>query len=118
MIYIEFDWSTPIRLARQIVQERLSSLQEVLPAEIRPQMTPPSSIMGQIVIAGIYRQKVPRGGPLAVLGNSGRMIEIVGEEDHAASEFQVWEVMDRGRPETWKAVPSEFSRGRLNSVVP
>ena len=30
------------------------SLAGVLPEGIRPQMTPPSSIMGQIVIAGMY----------------------------------------------------------------
>ncbi len=53
VIYIEFDWTTEIRAARQTVQERLSSHEGVLPKGINPQMTPPSSIMGQIVIAGI-----------------------------------------------------------------
>ena len=60
VIYIEFDWATQIRAARQTVQERLSSLEGVLPEGINPQMTPPSSIMGQIVIAGIYRQQGPQ----------------------------------------------------------
>src|SRR5687767_501058 len=53
VIYIEFDWSTNVRDARQIVQERLVTLTGVLPPEIRPQMTPTASIMGQIVIAGM-----------------------------------------------------------------
>ena len=61
VIYIEFDWDTEIRAARQTVQERLSRCLE-LPEGINPQMTPPSSIMGQIVIAGMYRQKGPTGG--------------------------------------------------------
>ena len=56
VIYIELDWTTEIRAARQTVQERLGTLAGVLPEGIRPQMTPPASIMGQIVIAGIYRQ--------------------------------------------------------------
>lgn len=60
VIYIEFDWNTEIRSARQTVQERLVTLGGVLPAGIRPQMTPPASIMGQIIIAGIYRQRGPR----------------------------------------------------------
>jgi len=54
--YVDFSWSTDIRDARQTVQERLATLSGTLPENIRPQMTPTSSIMGQIVIAGIYRQ--------------------------------------------------------------
>ena len=45
VIYVEFNWETQIRAARQTVQERLASLSDVLPDGIRPQMTPPSSIM-------------------------------------------------------------------------
>ena len=45
VIYIEFDWDTDIRTARQTVQERLTTLGSVLPEGIRPQMTPPASIM-------------------------------------------------------------------------
>ena len=59
VIYIEFDWHTDIRAARQTVQERLTTLGGVIPDGIRPQMTPPASIMGQIVVAGIYRQQGP-----------------------------------------------------------
>src|SRR5262245_14256169 len=51
VIYIEFDWSTDIRAARQTIQERLATLGGVPPAGIRPQMTPPASIMGQLIIA-------------------------------------------------------------------
>src|SRR5688572_4993697 len=50
VIYVEFDWSTEIKSARQTIQERLATLGGVLPEGIRPQMTPPASIMGQIVI--------------------------------------------------------------------
>ena len=57
VIYIEFDWDTEIKSARQTVQERLTTLGGVLPEGILPQMTPPASIMGQIVVAGIYRQQ-------------------------------------------------------------
>jgi Cu/Ag efflux pump CusA len=59
VLYVEFEWSTEIRAARQTVSERLSTLEGILPSGISPQMTPPSSIMGQIVVAGIYRQAGP-----------------------------------------------------------
>src|SRR5581483_12472791 len=48
VVYVEFDWNTDIRSARQVVQERLATLAGVLPDGVRPQMTSPSSIMGQI----------------------------------------------------------------------
>lgn len=53
VIFVEFDWSTPIYLARQTVQERLSTTNEVLPSGVRPQMAPISSIMGQIMVVGM-----------------------------------------------------------------
>src|SRR3970282_297900 len=68
VVYIEFDWTTDVRAARQTVQERLGTLAGTLPEGIRPQMTPPASIMGQIVIAGIYRQPGPNGGELISVG--------------------------------------------------
>ena len=46
VVYVEFDWDTEIKTARQTVQERLVTLGSVLPEGILPQMTPPASIMG------------------------------------------------------------------------
>jgi len=51
VVYVEFDWRTEIRYARQVVSERLATV--VVPPGIRPQMTPPASIMGQILHVGI-----------------------------------------------------------------
>src|SRR4051794_27313089 len=64
VIYVEFDWHTDIPAARQVVQERLATLAGVLPEGIRPQMTPPSSIMGQFMIVGLHHRKGPQGGDL------------------------------------------------------
>ncbi|MFT7630703.1 MAG: Cu/Ag efflux pump CusA, partial [Mariniblastus sp.] len=99
VIYIEFDWDTEIREARQTVQERLSSLSGVLPEGINPQMTPPSSIMGQIVIAGMYRQKGPTDGQLVSIGKTGLMAELV-----AGGSVKVWKPVDRHNPKTWTKV--------------
>ncbi|GAA5507892.1 efflux RND transporter permease subunit [Novipirellula caenicola] len=103
VIYIEFDWSTEIRAARQTVQERLATLEGILPAGIRPQMTPPSSIMGQIVVAGIYRQDGPDGGRLAQLGNTEMMAEVLERID-GKPQIQIWEPGDRHDLSTWKKI--------------
>ncbi len=103
VIYIEFDWNTDIRAARQTVQERLATLAGILPPGILPQMTPPASIMGQIVIAGIYRQEGPHGGQLVPIGSTGLLAEVV-RENAAEPHVHVWQPVDRHRLETWKPI--------------
>src|SRR5262249_51375742 len=51
VIYVEFGWRTEIRAARQVVTERLGTVP--MPPGIRPQMTPPTSIMGQFMHFGL-----------------------------------------------------------------
>lgn len=105
VIYIEFEWRTEIRAARQTVQERLASLAGVLPEGIRPQMTPPASIMGQIMIAGMYRQKGPNGGKLYPIAKSGLMIEL-WESANNQPMHATWKPVDRHRVASWEPVPS------------
>jgi CzcA family heavy metal efflux pump len=102
VVFIEFGWQTEVRAARQTVQERLATVAGLLPEGIRPQMTPTASIMGQIVIAGMYRQRGPHGGTLAPLGISGLMAEVSPDDAVAA-----WRAVDRHDPTTWQSVPVE-----------
>ena len=54
LVYIEFDWGTDLIQARQFVQERLQSAVQNLPEGIFPYMTPIASLMGEIMLVGIY----------------------------------------------------------------
>lgn len=102
VIYIEFNWSTDVRAARQTVQERLTTIAGALPEGIQPQMTPTSSMMGQIVIAGMYRQRGPSGGQLAPVGKTGLMAELV--EGSEGLQLLAWQPHDRHDVSTWEAV--------------
>ncbi|MEC7564305.1 MAG: efflux RND transporter permease subunit [Planctomycetota bacterium] len=104
VIYIEFGWEMNVRQARQIVQERLTYLAGTLPSDIHPLMTPPSSIMGQVVIAGMYRQLGPEGGRLVPLKDPSLIAELFQSENQS-SRLNVWKVVDRHVPHSWIRVP-------------
>jgi HME family heavy-metal exporter len=105
VIYVEFDWNTDIRAARQVVQERLATLAGVLPEGIRPQMTPPTSIMGQIMHVGLYRRKGPQGGDLFPVGKSGMLAEFVNKRGEP--QITVWQPRIRNDLQNWDNVPVE-----------
>jgi len=56
VIYVEFDWETDIYNDRQIVMERLQLVANRMPEGIQPQLAPISSIMGQIVMIGMWSE--------------------------------------------------------------
>lgn len=99
---VEFGWETEVRQARQIVQERLAAVGGTLPAGVRPVLTPPSSIMGQVMVAGVHRQKGPTGGTLAPVGRTGLLAERVDRDGVAT--LAVWRPVDRHDPKTWERV--------------
>lgn len=100
VIYVEFGWRTEIRYARQVVMERLATVP--MPPGIRPQMTPPTSIMGQILHVGLHRRKGPQGGELAAVGNSGLIAERV--EINGKPEATIWNPVERNQPAAWEKV--------------
>lgn len=51
--YVEFEWGTNIYQARQLVSERLDSVREELPPDAHAEMTPITSITGEIMLLAI-----------------------------------------------------------------
>ena len=57
VIYVEFGWDTDIYTDRQIVNERIQLAAERMPEGITPTLAPISSIMGQILMIGMWSEE-------------------------------------------------------------
>ena len=105
VIYVEFDWGADVKAARQLVQERLSPTQGSLPEGIRPVIAPTSSILGQIMHLGLYRQLGPQGGELAATPGIGLVAELVHDTNSGQVSLSFWQTHGYRTPDRWTLFP-------------
>ncbi|MBI3823991.1 MAG: efflux RND transporter permease subunit [Planctomycetes bacterium] len=123
VVTIEFEWNVPIFTARQVIQERLTSLEGTFPPNIRPQPGPISSLMGQIMMVGIARQNGPGGGELAPVGKTRLMAELTQDDKLGRLTLAVWNPRDDQRtrlpdPADWTLVKLDNDRLTLSMTRP
>src|SRR5436190_8407722 len=115
IVTIEFDWDADIHRARQVVQERLAAVQQDLPAGIQPQMAPISSILGQIMVVGVYSQPGPRGGVLAPLGATGNWAELVYLPEEGVVSVFLWQGGTRESIKEWEPLHFDAQEAQLTT---
>lgn len=59
IVFAEFDWGTDLLKARQLLTEQLGTAHAALPQDVRPQLMPTVSLMGEILIIALSGSSDP-----------------------------------------------------------
>jgi HME family heavy-metal exporter len=123
MIHIEFAWSMEVYRARQIVTERIAGVRDRLPAEAHPELSPIGSIMGQIMMVGVWSEaasttpmetrtladwvirprllSLPGVSQVIVMGGQRRQVQVLVDPDamarHGVSLDELTAALEGGR---------------------
>ena len=69
VIQVDFDWDAEIYQSRQIIQERVATVRDRLPRDVELHMGPISSLLGQIMMLGMWSEDGTTG-PLELRTNA------------------------------------------------
>lgn len=101
VVWVEFDWNTSTKDARQFVAERLPAVSSELPPETgTPTLGPPSSILGEVMIIGLTSDSLS-GGELRSLADRRirpRLLSVSGVSSVAVIGGDVEEYAVRLKP--------------------
>src|SRR5262249_32866799 len=90
---------------------RLTATAGSLPAGIKPHMTPISSIMGQIMLIGMYPRPGPNGGMVTAIERTPYFAELVIDSERDEVTVCVWDPRDANKRRTvnpeWRTVAVE-----------
>jgi CzcA family heavy metal efflux pump len=124
LVYAEFGWDTDIYQARVLVQERLQSAREQLPAGTQPFMTPVASLMGEILLVGV-RSTVKEGEPGYLAPSDVRSLADWTIKRRLQSVPGIAEILNMGggvkqievQPDPWKMQAHGVSFAELEEAV-
>ncbi|TVQ00195.1 MAG: efflux RND transporter permease subunit [Planctomycetaceae bacterium] len=122
VVQVEFDWGQDIYRARQIVQERLATATDRLPTGVQPQLAPIASLLGQILLIGMWSEDGTTG-PLElrtqadwVVGQRLRAIRGVSQViTMGGGRRQIQVLVDLHKMHTYEISLGEIERALLDA---
>jgi CzcA family heavy metal efflux pump len=139
VVWVEFDWGTNVFAARQLVAEKLSLVNGVLPPQVaRPVLAPVSSIMGEILFFAISSERdepmalrttadtlvrrrllaVPGVSQVTPIGGAERQFQVVARpEALRANDVSLSQLLDAVKGASQNTSAGIFTEGSQEYVI-